>query len=166
MRKIISNSLDDLVTVKEVAHILKTSPKTVYNKLSRGEFPLNTVKLPWNRRDIFFLRREVEDLVDACLKPPPTRLVGLLRFIPGLEKRVLVAAVGVQAALLEKLENPLIVFKRIDRAKARGWERKYDLLWIGGKEPVLKPAKAGADNYAVAAVVGGLIAEILREESG
>ena len=166
MEKIIRQKPDDLVTVKEVANILHISPKTIYNKLSSGEFPLNPIRLPWNRRDIFFIRKEVDALADARICPTLGGLRRLLRFIPEPAEPILVAAYGVSVPLPKPLSSTSVSFREIDRYTLREWRNRFDVLWLGGGGAKFCLSDSSADLYAAAAFVCRLIAEGLREDHG
>lgn len=163
MKNIIGCSDEELITVKETAHILRLSPKTVYNKLSRGEFPLHPFRLPWNNRDLFFLRREVIALANIRADPSRCRLHTLLAFIPEPAEPILVGVANSAMELPKTPRTSLVTFEQLQPSEVSDWREKYDLLFSQRRNPILYMSGSEEEYFTAAAFICGLIAENLRK---
>jgi len=155
-------SAESLLSVKEAAYILRISPKTIYNRLWKGDFPLSPVRVPWNRRAIFFRRSEViamERMPTYQQKPTLSRL---LDSIAEPVRPILVALCGTSPFAPREKRYPLLEFTVLDSSQLPGWSRKYDLLLVQRRRPAICLAAPTAEHFRAAALLGAVIAVEMR----
>ncbi len=163
MRKIAKDDTANIVTVKETAHILRISPKTIYNKLWKKRFPLRPFRLPWNKRDLFFHLSEVNAMAKMRAEPTRNNLHELLSFIPPPAEPVSVALYGSPPDLDETaVSSRLLTITPVRAAQLASWRKTFDLLWIKQNHPALCLADSSAERYAAAAFLSWLVAERKR----
>ena len=163
MKKIAKDDTVDVVTIKETAHILRISPKTIYNKLWKKRFPLRPFRLPWNKRDLYFHLSEVNAMAKMRAEPTRNNLHNLLCFIPPPAEPVSVALYGSPPEADETtVGSRMLTITPVRADQLPSWRKTFDLLWIKRNHPALCLAGSSAECYAAAAFLSRLAAERKR----
>lgn len=153
-----SVAAEGFVSIKEAAHILHISPKTVYNKLWRGEFPLKPFHLPWNKRDLFFDRGELLSMAAGKAHPEGSAVARLLESIRAPLRPVLVALHGSEFFEPCCKSCPMLSFVEVGASRLKGWWRRFDLLLVQQQRVTISLAAATAEHFRAAALLAAVVA--------
>ena len=163
-QKEVKPQAERFLSVKETACLLRISPKTIYNRLWRGDFPLEPVQLPWDRRGLYFRTSEVVAMA-ATGRPPKALLIRrLLDSLPGPPRPVRVATLGEASFREEHSGSPLLEFRRLEPGGVAGWERGHELLLINRRRAAICLAANDAEHYRAAALLGAVVAVEMGKE--
>ena len=146
------------LSVKETACLLRISPKTIYNRLWRGDFPLEPVQLPWDGRGLYFRTSDVVAMAATGRPPDASTIRRLLDSLPGPPRPVRVATMGVDDFRENHCGRPLIEFKRLEPGGLGGWAREHELLLFKRRRAVICLAADSAEHYRAASLLGAVVA--------
>jgi predicted DNA-binding transcriptional regulator AlpA len=149
---------EGFVSVKEAAHILRISPKTIYNKLWKREFPLEPIRLPWNRRDLFFDRGEVQSLLEGLLPRGGGSIARLLGRLRQPARPALAAVYGRMSVVPDRVCLPMLRLNNVEASGLRGWRRRFDLLLVRRRGTAIFLASDSVEHFRAAAFLAALMA--------
>jgi hypothetical protein len=109
------------------------NPKTIYNKLWKGEFPLVPVRVPWNRKGLFFRRKEVIEMAHSYAYPGTGALARLLASVPESLRPISVAVHGPLPHSIGTARYPQLNIQALASNTLPDWRSRYDLLRIANE---------------------------------
>lgn len=124
----------------------------------KGEFPLKPFHLPWNRRNLFFHRGELQSLARGFEHPGRSTVARLLESVRPPVRPVLVALHGSASFKPECESCPMLSFVDVGAGCLKGWWRRFDLLLVQRRRASIFLAAATAEHFRAAALLAAVVA--------